>query len=241
MVRQHNQNLHIMTVKTVLLGIALIAGAFAHAQDNGYRFEAGLGGGASFYMGDANRRLYSNSNGAAALMLRYNVNPRFSTRATLSAAGLSGDSRNAFGQLPLDEQTRFSRSIYELSVQAEWGFLAYSPLFSDEDRLAPYGLAGIGAAFMPEPATNDWALCLPIGLGIRYRLAPRVTLGLEWSMRFTGSDRLDVTDNMTPGLEDPMSIKGKGIKNKDSYSLTMLYLSFDVFEKPCNCNDEHRR
>lgn len=216
----------------------ILLGTAAFAQEDGYRFEAGLGGGSSFYMGDANQRLYNNSNGAAALMLRYNVNPRFSTRATFSAAGISGNSNEALGQLPLEDNLKFSRTAYEFSVQVEWGFLAYSPVMWNEGRWSPYGLAGIGTVFLPEPVTNDWALCLPVGVGVRYRLAPRVNIGLEWSMRFTNSDRLDVTSTAAPGLQDPLKIKGKGMKNKDSYSLTMLYLSFDIFEKPCNCNHD---
>lgn len=224
--------------KALLLALIVFSWTSLSAQENGYMFEAGLGGGCSFYMGDANQRLYRNSNGAAALMLRYNVNPRFSARATFSAAGLSGNSREAVGQLPLNDDLKFSRTAYDFSVQAEWGFLAYDPVLSGDGRWSPYGLAGIGAVFLPEPATDDWALCLPIGLGVRYRLAPRVSIGFEWSMRFTNSDRLDVTSAAKPGLQDPIGVKGKGMKNKDSYSLTMLYLSFDIFEKPCNCYRE---
>ena len=57
-------------------------------------------------------------------------------------------------------------------------------------------------------------------------------------MRFSSSDRLDVTSDVAPGLQDPFIIKGKGMKNKDSYSFTMLYVTFDVFKRPCHCNDE---
>ena len=224
--------------KTALLTLIILMGEPLCAQEDGYRLEAGIGGGGSFYMGDANTRMYSNTNGAAALMFRYNVNPRFSTRATFSAAGISGNSRNAFGEFPIDDDISFSRTAYDMSVQIEWGFLAYSPVLRGDDRWAPYGLAGIGTVFLPGQDKNDWALCLPLGFGIRYRLAPRVNIGLEWSMRFTNSDRLDVRTTTEAGLQDPMKIKGKGMKNKDSYSLTMLYLSFDLFEKPCNCNDE---
>lgn len=220
-----------------LIIVMALLGTSLHAQEDGYRLEAGIGGGGSFYMGDACNRLYNSTNGAAAVMLRYNANPRLSARATFSAAGISGNSLNAFGQLPIGDNLKFSRTAYELSVQVEWGFMAYSPVMRDEDRWAPYGLAGIGAVFLPEPATNDRALCFPLGLGIRYRLAPRVSVGLEWSMRFTDSDRLDVTTPVQPGLQDPMTIKGKGMKNKDSYSLTMLYISFDILEKGCNCNN----
>jgi len=93
-------------------------------------------------------------------------------------------------------------------------------------------------AFAPKPARNDFAANFPVGLGVRYKMSDRVNVGLEWTMRFSTSDRLDVTSADGTTLEDPFTIKGKGIKNKDSYSFTMLYVTFDVFKRPCNCNDE---
>ena len=40
----------------------------AVAQDDGYLMEIGLGGGGSFYMGDANDRLYNNTNGVFSVL-----------------------------------------------------------------------------------------------------------------------------------------------------------------------------
>ena len=208
------------------------------AQDDGYFMELGLGGGGSFYMGDANSRLYSNTNGVISVLARYNVNPRFALKADFAAAGISGRTENAYGVLPGDE-LQFSRTLYDFGVQAEWGFFGYGTEgWNGCHRLAPYGVCGIGMTFAPEPVSNDFAAVFPVGLGIRYKLSDRVNVGLEWTMRFSTSDRLDVTQTQGTSLENPFMIKGKGIKNKDSYSFTMLYVTFDVFKRPCNCNDE---
>ena len=208
------------------------------SQDDGYLMEIGLGGGGSFYLGDANTRLYDNTNGVFSVVARYNVNPRFALKANLAAAGISGSTEDAYGVIPGDE-FKFSRTVYDLGFQIEWGFCGYGIQdWNDCHRLAPYGLLGIGMSFAAEPVRNDFAANFPIGLGIRYKLSERVNLGLEWTMRFTTSDRLDVTKTYSTSLEDPFMIKGKGIKNKDSYSFTMLYVTFDIFKRPCNCNDE---
>lgn len=212
--------------------------SYMAAQDDGYLLEIGLGGGGSFYMGDANSTLYANTNGVFSALLRYNVNHRLSLKADLAAAGLSGNTANAFGVLPGDEQ-KFSRTVYDFGVQLEYGFCGYAfDGLNDNHRLAPYGLLGIGLTFAPKPARNDFAANFPIGMGVRYKLSERVNIGLEWTMRFSTSDRLDVTQTSGTSLEDPLLIKGKGIKNKDSYSFTMLYVTFDIFKRPCNCNDE---
>lgn len=208
----------------------------AAAQDDGYLMEVGLGGGSSFYLGDANSRMYANTNGALSVVARYNVNPRFALKADLATAGISGSTVYSYGVLPGD-RLDFSRTLYEFGMQMEWGFCGYGMTgWSGQHRLAPYGLMGIGLTYAPKPVSNDLAVSFPLGLGVRYKLSERVNIGLEWSMRFSTSDRLDVTRNTDPSFENPFMIKGKGIKNKDSYSFTMLYVTFDILERPCNCN-----
>ena len=227
-------------MKLKLLSVVLLLSCcnFAAAQEDGYLMEIGLGGGGSFYMGDANSKLFNNTNGVFSVLARYNVNPRFSLKADIAAAGISGSTENSYGILPGDELT-FSRTVYDFGMQVEWGFCGYGMEgWNGCHRLAPYGLLGIGATFASEPVQNDFAANFPIGLGVRYKLSERVNVGLEWTMRFTTSDRLDVTQTYGTSLEDPFMIKGKGIKNKDSYSFTMLYVTFDIFKRPCHCNDE---
>lgn len=225
-------------LKLLSVVLLLLCGNYAAAQESGYLMEVGLGGGGSFYMGDANSRLYNNTNGVFSLLARYNVNTRFSIKANLAAAGISGSTENSYGILPGDE-LMFSRTVYDFGVQVEWGFCGYGmENWSGCHRLAPYGLLGIGATIAPEPVSNDFGANFPIGLGVRYKMSERVNIGLEWTMRFTTSDRLDVTQTYGTSLEDPFMIKGKGIKNKDSYSFTMLYVTFDIFKRPCHCNDE---
>lgn len=90
-----------MKLKVPAFAIMLFCCSFAAAQDDGYLMELGLGGGGSFYMGDANDRLYRNTNGVFSVMARYNVNSRFALKANLSAAGISGSSKNAFGMIPV--------------------------------------------------------------------------------------------------------------------------------------------
>lgn len=225
----------------MLAALLLCCPALTVAQDDGYLMELGVGGGASFYMGDANRQFYQGTNGAFAIVARYNANPRLALKVNLAAAGIWGTIENAYGTLP-DMDPTFSRTVYDAGLQLEWGFCGYGPEgVHGSHKLAPYALLGLGLTFAPEPATNDLAANFPIGLGVRYKLSERVNIGAEWTMRFTTSDRLDVTQESQPGLENPFGIKGKGIKNKDSYSFTMLYVTFDLFKRPCNCNDEITR
>ena len=91
--------------------------------------------------------------------------------------------------------------------------------------------------YAPKPANHVVAMNIPMGIGVKYKLADRINVGGEWTMRFTSSDRLDVTNAEGVQLDDPYGINSKGLKNKDSYSWLMLYVSYDMFPKYRRCNN----
>ena len=68
------------------------------------------------------------------------------------------------------------------------------------------------------------------GTGNGYKLKKRLNVGLDWTMRLSMSDKLD-------GIEDPYRIKSGFMKNKDSYSWTMFYISYDLCPKYRKCNN----
>ena len=51
------------------------------------------------------------------------------------------------------------------------------------------------------------------------------------------SDKLDVTKNNAPYLEDPYGIKSDGLKNKDSYAFFAIFLTYDISPKYRECNN----
>ncbi len=221
---------------------ALFASSTALSQESDYKMELGVVTGGSFYMGDANSTsLYRNTGALFGAISRYNINPRFALKCNLVIARIAGDTRDMTGYVFPGGHARFERSIYDLGIQAESNFFAFgTALFNNSKRLCPYYLAGLGVTYAPKPLENVFALNIPLGLGIKYSLTETVNVGFEWSMRFSSSDKLDVTANnlVGPSLEDPFQIKGKGMKNKDSYSFSSIFITFDLFKKPCNCNKE---
>lgn len=209
------------------------SGVIAAQDDTEYRMEAGIALGGSFYMGDANSRLYRDTRFMTGIVARYTINPRFAIKADLAMAGIAGNSDNMTDR-SFPEPFSFRRTLFDFGVQAEGNFLAYgTTTYNNCHRLVPYYLLGIGMTFAPKPATNDFAVNFPIGVGLKYKISERLNLSLEWTMRFSTSDRLDVTDHIG---EDPLMVKSGFLKNKDSYCFTMLMLTYDIFAKPCNCN-----
>ena len=217
----------------LILALAPFSSAIYAQDDTEYRMEIGAATGISFYMGDANQTFYRNSHFMGGIVARYIVNPRFAVKADLTMAGISGSTRDMKDRT-FPQEITFSRKVVDFGIQFEGNFLAYgTTTYNDCHRLVPYYLIGIGLTYAPQPAENDFGANFPIGIGVKYKLARRLNIGLEWTMRFSTSDRLDVSSQAG---EDPFQIKSGFMKNKDSYCYTMLTLTYDIFVKPCNCN-----
>ena len=210
------------------------------AQELEYNMELGGMMGGCFYMGDANYTTpFKDVSMAGGILARYNINPRMAVKGDLAVGRIKGSTKGMENKFPNGEHSTFSRNVYELGAQFECNLFAYGTGagYKDSRRLAPYMLAGIGMTYAPKPANHVVAMNIPLGLGVKYKLAERLNVGAEWSMRFTTSDKLDVTSKDGLQLNDPYGIDGKGLKNKDSYSWLMLYISYDMFPKYRKCNN----
>ena len=210
------------------------------AQELEYNMELGGMAGGSLYMGDAN---YTILPAKAAMMggvlARYNINPRMAVKGDLAVGRIKGTTKGGDNQFPGGEHSTFSRNVFELGAQFEYNFFAYGTGagYKDSHRLAPYILGGLGLTYAPKPADHVVAMNIPLGLGVKYKVAERINVGVEWTVRFTTSDRLDIASKDGLQLNDPYGIKSKGLKNKDSYSWLMLYVSYDMFPKYRKCNN----
>lgn len=225
-----------------LIAVILLAlcPAETKAQETEYNMELGVLGGGCFYMGDANTsKPFVETNSAVGILARYNINPRMVVKADLARGIIAGSTANTKNKFPSDEPIAFRRNIYELGFQGEYNFFAYGTGegYKDSHRLTPYILAGVGFTFAPKPAENVFAANFPIGVGVKYKLAPRLNVGAEWTFRFCTSDKLDVTNTEGLQLADPYGIRSGFLKNKDTYSFVIAYISYDLFAKDCHCND----
>lgn len=225
-----------ITIAICLLSTVCIVSA----QELEYKMELGGIVGGYSYMGDAN---YSNpfhkTSIAGGILARYNFNPRMAAKGNFAVGNIHGNTENLSNKFPEGQHATFTRNIYELGGQFEYNFFAYGTGagYKDSHRLAPYLFAGLGLTYAPAPAKHIFTLNMPIGMGVKYKLADRLNIGLEWSVRFTISDRLDVTSANGLILNDPYKIEGKWLKNKDSYSLLLAYISYDLFPKFRDCNN----
>lgn len=224
----------------MLVGAMLLCLSGGVRADNlEYRYELGVMAGGSSYYGDANySSLLKNMNIMGGVLGRYNINPRLAVKGTLAVARISGSTADFDNRFPGGD-VEFSRTLFDLGAQFECHFFAYGDGsgYKQSHRLVPYVFAGAGLTYAPKPADHVFAMNLPVGVGVKYKIAPRINLGCELSFHFTLSDKLDVTKETAPVLNDPYGIKSSGFKNKDSYSYLSISVSYDLSPKYRKCNN----
>lgn len=205
-----------------------------------YTWEMGAAAGGSFYMGDANySRLFKDTGPAGGFIARYLLNPHAAIKSSLTVGRIAGDTKDFKNAYPDDGHTSFARTVFDLGAQFEYNFWGYGigNAYRGDSRFTPYLAGGLGFTFAPKPAENIFTVNIPLGVGVKYKLTPRVNIGCEFSMHFSLSDCLDVTHDEGLKLDDPYQIKGKGLKNKDSYAFVLLFVTYDLFPKCRDCNN----
>lgn len=223
----------------LLLAMLMCSALQLRADDLEYRYEVGGMAGGSSYYGDANYSSFMKNTGLmGGVVWRYNINPRMAVKANLAVAAISGSTADSENRFPGGE-VDFSRTLYDLGAQFEYNFFAYGAgaTYKGTRRLVPYIFAGAGFTFAPEPYENVFTMNIPVGVGVKYKFAPRWNVGCELSYRFSFSDNLDVASAQSPLLSDPYLIKSDGLKNKDSYSFFSFFVTYDISPKYRRCNN----
>lgn len=209
---------------TLLMSMCLCT--MAHAQD--YRYEIGAGIGASGYLGDVNKSNFLKHPGfAGGMLFRYIPNYRWALKANLYAAGISGNSADYNMAFPDGQSYSFSSTLYDLGAQMEFNFFDYGigASYLKLKRLTPYVTLGLGGTLASTGGQTSFAVNMPIGVGVKFKLKERVNFGFEFTMRKAFGDKLD-------GLKDLNGLKSSFAKNTDWSSFMMFTVTYE-FSKRC--------
>ncbi len=209
-----------------------------------YRLELGAGVGMATYVGDFNNGLLQNMNPLGGAVVKYKPNPRMAWAAHIGYTQLKGDSRKADTWYPdlVQNPVDYTTTLYDATVRFEYNFWPYGTgrEYHGARRLTPFVAIGLGLTFSKSDITqgterfdgSSVAGQMPVGVGVKYKVANRLNLAAEWTMHFTGNDKLD-------GFEDPYGIKSSGLfKNTDCFSVLAVTLTYDLWEKCKTCHND---
>ncbi len=223
--------------------LTLLAAAPAGAQDDPeYRMEIGAAAGGVNYEGDFNGNLFGNMQPMGGLLWRYNFNPSSALRVMVGYGKLKGNSGDVetyypdlgAGNAMQRRQYAFDNGLVDVSVTYEYNFWPYGTGrdYRGAKRLTPFLFGGIGATHVSGGGQTAFTANIPIGIGLKYKVAERVNVGVEWTMHFSLSDKLD-------GVADPYGIESSGLfKNTDCYSALLVTLSYSFSAKCRTCNKD---
>lgn len=236
-----------MAKKWLLHIFLLLLPVAVHAQDLEYEVELGGALGACSYLGDISSSPLSHLGAMGGVVGRKNLNQRMVLKGNLYCGHISGDSKGFYIPTDVEGMTpeggepasvKFQKNLLDLGVQYEQNFWGYGlgAGYKELSRITPYATIGLGFTLAFGSGNTNVALNVPVGLGVKYKIMPRVNVGAEWTVRFTTTDKLDVTQG-SKQLDAPYGIQSSGFKNMDCYSCLLFSVTYDLCPKLRKCNN----
>ncbi len=229
---------------TTVVMLLLPVSAVSAQDDPQYRMQIGGGIGMENYLGDYNGNLTRGFQPMACLVGRYEFNPVMALRMHVAYGKLEGASKNVETYYPAPNEPMrrddysFKTPLVDAAVVVEYNFWAYGTGrdYRGARRFTPYAFIGIGFNFAHSSSNsvsaNNFSFNLPVGLGVKYRVGRRVNLGLDYTLHFTQSDKLD-------GRKDPYGISSSGLfKNTDAWTSLTFTVTYSFSERCNTCNKD---
>lgn len=223
----------IMTLVAAALTCPKIYGAETQAAQEEYKFSLGPYLGMSGYLGDVNESsIFKHPGVGFGADFRYLINTRLALKGSLGAASLSGNSADWDNVLPGGQQYKFKSWVYDLGAHFEFNFLNYGigESYKKLHRLTPYLSLGLGVTLSSCDGSTFTAMNLPMGVGLKFKLKPRINLGMEFTMTKVFGDHVDGK------LSDLYLIKSSFLKNTDWYSMLSVSVSYEFGRRCVVCN-----
>jgi hypothetical protein len=200
----------------IIFLLFLGVGTASHAQ----YFEVGPQIGGMIYTGDLDPKQfgqnYQNLRFTGGLFLKYNHNDYFNLRLNVAHGQIQGRDNLADQDWQLRRNLSFKSNITELSLLIENNIFGFSTNAAKDKIFTVHAFAGIGV-FRFNPTTvyegqrvelqplgtegqglpgfeekySLTQISIPLGVGIKFRLSERLSLGMEISSRFLFTDYLD--------------------------------------------------
>ena len=217
---------------TALL-LVLAALPVAAQEEEHYTKEFGVTVGSNFMLNDVTNVPYGANNVSGGALLRFILNPRMAikTMRPYNRVGGSLDGVKEFYPAVTDQSTTerlqgsFKGGVTDLSATYELHFLPYGYKrgYQNYRRFTPYIQAGFGLTY--SDAGKAFTANIPLGVGMKWKVGPRINMALDWAMHLSLSDKLD-------NISAPSSIPTEMFRGKDHYATTMITFTYD-FSKKC--------
>lgn len=200
-----------------------------YAQDD---LAIGFYGGTSHYMGDMNKtNPFFAPSPAIGLGIKSDQNLRYSFQLMGSYNPLRGSTKYVERyNLPTDgDISSFSNRQVDLSLTAEFNFFPYESYNIKKRNFTPFVFAGVGISHFPNDLSNKFPVTIPFGLGIKYNIFERFSIGIKWTAKKIFYDNMDGVVNVSEVGNQSL------IHNDDWYHHGFLFVTFKPFREQIPC------
>lgn len=201
----------------LIFSVCVSMGSEAQFHTAMSRSELGIMFGGMYYIGDLNRfGHFKGTQPAAGLIYRYNIHSRLAFRTNFIYGNVIGDDAWSKNPSNRNRNLNFKSDIFELGAGVEFHYLPFQ-LGSKKYRGTAYLLAEL-AVFRMNPKTlhnGEWIylqplgtegqgtdlstrgryglfqMSIPLGIGLKFSLGKKASLGIEYGIRKTFTDYLD--------------------------------------------------
>ena len=248
------------TVFSLGLMWMLFSSASVLAEEKFYRLELGLQAGAAYYMGDLAPYAFMSSSETYGVQARVKIDPRW-------AVQVKGQRQRVINSFESENQWdvpegRYQTPMWHFDVAGEFNFFRFGihPYDARMHNLTPFISLGLGFTAYniyadaekayPAFEVGDWerfdyAMYIPVGVGLKWKFAPRWQLQLAWQHQiyvFNGDGLEGAIPDLKPSLfNDEYQMNGTNILNNDVTSTLTVGLVFEFAhdKKKCfNCKDD---
>lgn len=274
-----------MKIAALILFISINLNAKAQSQNLEYvqKGEFGVTVGVAHYFGDLNTRVGLNRpKPALGLFFRKQFGNYVGLRLSAHYAQVGYSDIYSKNEYQKTRNLSFNSNIWEVALQGDFNFFKFIPTdpyygftpyitlgigaftydpyaFTNGQKefLRPLGTEGQLVGYNGRKPYNTLAMCIPIGVGIKYNLSEKINFSIEVAHRFTTTDYLDDVSTTYVGankfigspvaglLQDrsveinpdsPLGIEGRQrgwSKQRDQYIIAEVGLTYNISTYRC--------
>lgn len=200
--------------------------------------------GQSYYLGEINHvTQFKQMKNAFGGFYRHNFNLRYSLRGNVYYGSLGADDASSPYKYNLLRDQSFSLNLLDIGLQAEFNFLPYITT-SYKYKFSPYVTAGLSYRTIFSNTSAKNGVNIPFGIGLKYNLTQKISMGFEWVIRKTFADDMD---GLTEYPENPLLVEflnnqtaakfrqTSTLYRNDYYVFTGFFLSYKIVYKSMKC------
>ena len=218
-----------------VLGVAFVSLLFAvnaSAEELPYLCDIGVQGGIGYYIGDAQKHLFMNPREVYGGQFRYKFNNRW-------AVQVKGQYQKiAYKIDPVDptaDKILCTNDMINIDAVGEFNFFRYGEKSYDVriKQITPYIFLGLGFALYDsgDDPYGTLALYMPMGLGMKWRFAPRWQMIVTWQHNLYFWDDLENRDE----YGNTYNMNGSNFMNNDLTGQLTLGIVFEFAQQKGAC------